>query len=413
MGRFVLACAFLPLALSGIASADWESLGPEGGDVRHVTQSTLDAGTIYGFTDSSPTQVLKSTNGGDTWTKAGTFNNTEYCAAMSPAGTLFVGCGSYVYYSTNGGVSWTASSYIQNTMIYGIAPHPTDPSIVYAACYRYDGTTWVLSSLKSTNGGATWTYTDLNAVQTYATDIAISQTNPNLLFITGYSYDNVSYAYAPLIYRSTNAGATWTNVTPAAAATDYYGQSVAVGPTDANLVLFGTLYGMYRSTDGGANWTKVSTYNYFYQVTFSPANPNYVYAGGYQSFYRSTNAGLTWSTSSTGLAAVAYQCVAPHLTTAASVYTSCTLGFYRSTDTGVSWVCDDDGLVIGRVLAWGIAPSQPSRIYMQMLGLGIWLTTNNGSAWTHLTTPLTCGDFCGLAVKPTDPNYVLALEGSG
>lgn len=399
------------LALAGFASSDWESIGPEGGEVRNVIQSNQDAGTIFAFTDNSPTQVLKSVNCGDTWTKVGTFNGYEYCAAMGPTGTIYAGSGSYVYYSTNGGASWTQSSYIQNAQIYGIAPHPTDPSIVHAAAYRYNGSTWVLCALKSTNGGASWSYTDLNSVQTYATDIAIGTTNPNLLFISGYVYTGSNYI--PVLYRSTDGGTTWADATPPGASSDYYGNSVAISPVNANIVLFGTLYGLHRSTDGGSTWTKVSTNYYFYDISFSLANPNYVYAGYYQTVYRSTDAGQTWASSSTGLAPSYYQYIAPHLTSATTVYASCPVGFYRSTDGGVSWVCDDDGLIIGRIACWGVAPSQPSWIYMQMLGQGVWRTTDNGQNWTHLTTPLTCGDFCGIAVKHTDPMYVLALEGSG
>lgn len=399
------------LALAGLTGADWESIGPEGGEVRNVLQSNQNANTLYAFTDNGPTQVLRSTNGGDTWSKIGTLTGYDYCAAIGPTGIIYVGSGSYVYYSTNGGVSWSSSSYIQNAQIYGIAPHPTDPSIVHAAAYRYNGSTWVLCAMKSTNGGATWSYMDLNSVQTYVTDMAIATTDPNLLFISGYSYTGSSYV--PLLYRSTDAGATWSNVTPAGASSDYYGNSVAVSPVDADIVLFGTLYGLHRSTDGGSTWTKVSTNYYFYGISFSPANPDYVYAGYYQTVYRSTNAGLTWSYSGTGLAPAYYQYIAPHLTSATTVYAGCPVGFYRSTDGGVSWVCDDDGLVIGRIACWGVAPSQPSRIYMQMLGMGVWRTTDNGQNWTHLTTPLSCGDFCGIAVKHTDPLYVLALEGSG
>jgi photosystem II stability/assembly factor-like uncharacterized protein len=403
--------AVLVLGLYSVSSADWESVGPEGGEVRHVLQSTQDSNTLFAFTGSGPIQVLKSTNGGDTWTKVGLCNGYDYSAAMGPTGTIYIGSSSYVYYSTNGGVSWTMGGAVSNNIFWGLATHPTDPNILYGVGYRYNSSTWVLCALKSTNGGASWTYQDLNSVMTYATDIDVSKTNPNLVFLTAYEYTGSTYN--PLLYRSTDAGTTWTNVTPAAAASDYYGQSVAVSPVDANLVLFGTLYGMYRSTDGGTTWTKVSTSNYFYGTAFSPANPNYVYAGGSSCFLRSTNAGLTWSSSSTGLPSSTFQAVAPALATATTVYTSCALGFYRSTDAGASWTLDDDGMIIGRILAFGSAPSQPSKMYMQMMGLGVWLTTNNGTSWTHLTTPLACGDFCSIVVRPTDPNYILALEGSG
>jgi photosystem II stability/assembly factor-like uncharacterized protein len=393
------------------ALADWLSLGPEGGEVRHVIQSTLDANTLYGFSDSYATKVVRSTDGGTTWTSIGSFNNQEYSVAMNAAGTIYAGGGSAFFYSTSGGTTWTQVS-TSNTYWYGLATHPTVSNTLFGTGYRYNGSTWVLCFMKSTTGGASWTYTDIGAADTYGQAISVSQTDPNVIFITGYAYTGTTDQ--PIVYRSIDGGSNWTDVTPAAAATDYLSYSIAVSPTDKNLVLLGTYYNMWRSTDCGASWTNVAANQYYnYSLVFSKADPNTVFAGGYNYVYRSTNAGLNWTSYSTGLPAQYLNTVTPHRTDVTKVYTGTTVGFYRSTTTGTSWAASNSGLYLGKVYAFGVAPSQPSKIYMQMYGLGIWLSTNNGSAWTHLVTPLSCGDFCGIVVKTTDPNTVLALEGSG
>ncbi len=408
--RIIPACLVLLLPVLP-AHAGWESLGPEGGEVRHVVQSVSDANTLFGFSNSYPTQVVKSTDGGSTWANAGTFNNSEYCAAMGSGGRLYAGCGHAFARSDDAGSTWTLTS-VNNTYFYGLAPHPTDASTVYAAGYRYTGSAWVLCFMSSANGGSSWSFVDIGAANTYGQSVSVSKTNPNRIFVSGYAYTGSTYN--PVLYRSLDGGVSWTDVTPAASAGEYYSYSVAVSPVDENLVLFSSYYNMYRSTDGGSSFTKVTNNQYYnYSLQFSAADPNLVLAGGSGSIYRSMNAGLTWSSFSTGLPAQAMQSVVPHRTSTATAYAGTPVGFFRSTSTGTSWVASNTGLCLGRVFAIESAPSQPSRIYKQLYGLGIWLSTDDGAGWTHLTTPLACGDFCAIEVKPDDPNTVLCLEGSG
>jgi photosystem II stability/assembly factor-like uncharacterized protein len=407
---FALFTVVLVMVWSSFAWADWESLGPEGGEVRHVIQSTLDANTLFGFSDSYSTKVVKSTDGGSTWSPVGTFNNQEYCAVMASNGTIYAGGGHAFMVSTNGGVTWTVNG-TSNVYWYGVAVDPTTPTTVYATGYKYNGSAWQLSFMKSTNSGSTWTYTYVGPVNSYGQAIAVSQTNPNVIFVSGYSSGTST---VPVAYRSTDGGASWTDVTPAGTSSEYYSYSVAVSPTDQNLVILGTYYNIYRSTDCGTTWTKVTANQYYnYSIAFSQVDPNYVFAGGYNYVYRSTNAGLTWTTYSSGLPAQYLYTVTPNRTDLTRVYTGTTIGFYRSTTTGTSWTQNNTGLYLGKVYAFGVAPTQPSRVIMQIYGLGIWLTTNNGSSWTHLTTPLSCGDFCGIVFSPSSANTILALEGGG
>jgi photosystem II stability/assembly factor-like uncharacterized protein len=404
--------AFLVLiAAGGTASAEWESLGPEGGEVRHIVQSVSDASTLFGFSNSYPTQVVRSTDGGSTWSNAGTFNNNEYSAAMGSGGRLYAGCGSAFATSDDAGSTWTLTS-ISNTYFYGIAPHPSVANTVYAAGYRYNGSAWVLCFMSSTNGGSGWSTVDIGAANTYGQSISVSATDPDLMFVSGYAYTGSTYN--PIVYRSLDGGGTWVDVTPAASGGEYYSYSVAVSPVDDDLVLFGSYYNMYRSTNGGSSWTRVTSNQYYnYSIAFSAADPAVIYAGGYGSVYRSVNSGLTWSSFATGLPSQPMQSVMAHRTDATTAFCGLPVGFYRSTTSGTSWVASNTGLCLGRILAIETAPSQPSRIYKQIYGLGIWRSMDDGSSWTHLTTPLSCGDFCDIEVKPDDPNTVLCLEGSG
>src|SRR5512137_2347979 len=95
------------LITTGTASGDWEGIGPDGGELRSLFQSTQDAATIFGFSDYSPSRVVRTTDRGASWTVVGTLLGMEYCSAMGAGGTLYAGGGTEFYYSTNGGAGWT------------------------------------------------------------------------------------------------------------------------------------------------------------------------------------------------------------------------------------------------------------------------------------------------------------------
>jgi len=408
--RLLLLCSACLVAAASTSIADWVCIGPQGGQINHLVQNESN-GTLYGTSGSYPVEVVKSTDGGQTWSSAGSFNGYEYSMACGPTGTIFCGGSSYVYWSTNGGSTWTTSPYQQNTLFYGMATHPTDPQTIYSTGYRYSGSVWQMFFGKSTNGGSTWTYTILATDQSYGQGIAVSRTNPQLVFCTGYVYTGSTYL--PKLYRSTDGGATFSEVQPAGASTEYYGYSVAVHPTNASIVLWGSLYGIWRSTDGGTNWTDCSSTTYNYGINFSLADPNTAWAGAYNGVLKSTNGGQSWTLITSGLSGSYFYNVVGSATDVTRVNTGSTYGSYRSTNTGTSWTQSNEGLYLGRDMAIAVAPSQPSMLLKQMQAFGVWRSTNYGTSWTQVTMPLSCGDFCSIVFNPTNPQIIMALEGGG
>lgn len=119
--------------------------------------------------------------------------------------------------------------------------------------------------------------------------------------------NDILYVGAPAggIWKSTDAGSTWNNIM-----TDVpnHGVSgISVSPSNSNLIVvvsgegdqnncpYGT--GIYRSTDAGASWTKVQNYNATGKnIAFHPTNPNKVLAATNNAIYVSSDAGLTWTT---------------------------------------------------------------------------------------------------------------------
>ncbi len=184
-----------------------------------------------------------------------------------------------IWKTTNYGASWTnttAAVGLDNYAPYSdVVLNPTNPSVIYAAIGRYDGNSPNNGVIKSTNGGATWAYvgTTLPKGTTDGTiKLAISPTNPNVVYASiANGYNSGTFGALKGVYRSADAGATWTleaNTPNYLGGQGWYDNVIAVDPTDPT---GNTLYAagqlnynnntnaIIESTNGGASWFDLTT----------------------------------------------------------------------------------------------------------------------------------------------------------
>lgn len=389
----------------------WQAIGPEGGYLRAVCVSHSNDNVVYAGAYTYPAKILKSTNAGGSWTYMGSYTGYLYCMAIDPSDNLYCGYYGRVYKSTNGGATWTYGT-ISSTGIYDLAVHPSNPSIVYGAGYHYISSgNYEMVCIKSTDAGATWSMTSIIAGgYTYGRAVAVDPSNPDVVYVGGNDY--VGSAYHPRVFKSTDGGATFSDVTMGTTA-GYYVYSLAVHPTNS-IVYVGTYTdGIWRSTDGGSSWTKVSTLYYNYSMATSAAYPDLVLSGGSSSIYRSTDAGLTWTSLTTGLFGNYYYGLDISHSNASNLYAGNNTGFFKSINMGNNWWDSNTNMYCGDILDVGIAPSASATMYTEFEGVGVYKTTNNGSSWALLPTPSACGALCAFAVHNTDADMVFGLEGSG
>jgi photosystem II stability/assembly factor-like uncharacterized protein len=244
--------------------------------------------------------------------------------------------GNGVLKSTDGGSTWkhVSRDYFRGVAISRMVVHPTNPNTVYAAVLRGRGgsrrvTPAVHSRYgiwKSTNGGVSWKLLRETTEPTGATDLELDPQNPNILYAS---------FWGDAIYKSTNAGATWTPImngipgTTAHHAANQTRFSIALAhPAGQNAVLYAGFdwqdaagyhpSRVWKSTDEGASWQllpagaappdtdNVQDYcggQCFYDnvIEVAPDNPNVVYAGGQFNyavgsggFFRSDDGGQSW-----------------------------------------------------------------------------------------------------------------------
>ncbi|HWT46937.1 MAG TPA: hypothetical protein VN085_13260, partial [Vicinamibacterales bacterium] len=203
---------------------------------------------------------------------------------------------------------------------------------------------------KTENAGRTWNPIFDSMPTASIGAIAVAPSNTSTVYVgTGEADMRDSIAFGDGMYKSTDAGRTWTHI--GLDTTRQIGK-VAVHPRDPNTVFvaaLGHVYGpnpdrgVYRSKDGGATWQKVlykDDRSGAIDVVFDPSNPDTVYAA-------------LW----------AVQRPPWFIYAPANLPGS---GLYKSTDGGTNWTQLTNGLPsdgLGR-MGIGISPANPQRIYV-------------------------------------------------
>lgn len=237
--------------------------------------------------------------------------------------------GDGMWKSTDGGRTWAHIGLAGSKHIGRIVLDPNNDQVVFAASA---GPLWGPGGdrgvFKSTDGGKTWRNVLKGDEDTGANDIAMSRTDPRILYASLYQRRRSTCCMngggpGSALYKSTDGGETWTRLAGPGLPTgplgriglDVYrrssnivyasiegpvapggrgggggggGQQAAAGAT-----------GIYRSDDGGATWQKMNANNprpmYFSQVRIDPNNPDVVYMGGV-GLQMSIDGGRTWET---------------------------------------------------------------------------------------------------------------------
>jgi photosystem II stability/assembly factor-like uncharacterized protein len=162
---------------------------------------------------------------------------------------------------------------------------------------------------RSTDGGDSWTKLGLSGPEDGFSAIAVARSDESVLWVSGGGYLTGHGYLVGYVYRSTDGGATWTDVT-VGLPSGLYVNHVEVDPKDAatayvSLATTGGA-GVYQTTDGGATWTPASTGLPLFApqvVRVDPTSSNVLYCGTEVGVFASGDRGGSWSRYGSGLPA--------------------------------------------------------------------------------------------------------------
>ena len=240
--------------------------------------------------------ILKTTDFGLTWTKCLDWSyNTERAiqkVRIDPNNynIIWAATTEGTFKSTDAGQTWNQVHNI--LMATDIAINPTNGIIVYEACGNLNSSGNGI--YRTTNGGTTWTELTNGLPTNYGGKalLQIYQADPQIIFA---SIGNGSETGAGTwLCKSTNGGDNWTiiNTTDYATYQGWYSHWVGINPTNQNQLLTGGI-DVYKSTNGGTTLTQ-KTYWYLWYFGVPPPGgpegpPDYVHADQHSITYHPTN----------------------------------------------------------------------------------------------------------------------------
>ena len=308
-----------------VSALQWRLIGPFRGG-RAVAVAGVPGGGSTFYFGSVDGGVWKTTDAGVTWMPI--FDGQPIASigalAVAPSNpnVLYAGTGESdirsalssgdgVYKSTDGGQTWRNIGLRNSRQISRIVVDPRNADVVYVGALGHAyGPNDTRGAFKSNDGGATWTRVLDKGPNVGVSDLALAAATPNILFAGTWNTHRPPWStYAPLqgpgggLYRTTDSGATWTQLTGKGLPDGDWGRvGVALSPDGKRvyaLIDAGKKSGLYRSDDGGDSWTLANSDSrltsrawYFMGITIDPNNPDVIYMPNV-ALYRSEDGGKT------------------------------------------------------------------------------------------------------------------------
>ncbi len=338
----------------------WRSVGPDGGDARSLASVPGHPEHLYLGTALST--LYESVNGGASWKKL---------ARLDPADDLVI-----------------AHMVIDRA----------DPSHILVAGWRFDkpeGGLYV-----SRDAGHTWSETsDLKNQSVFA--LVQAAADPKI-FVAGTLQG---------VYRSTDAGASWTQISPPASREIHEVESLAVHPLNPDIIYAGTWHLPWKTSDGGKTWENIKQGviddSDVFSIIIDPTNPNTVYASACSGIYKSETAGSLFHKIQ-GIPATARRTRKLKQDPAHrdTVYAGTTEGLYKTTDAGKTFQrMTGPDVIVNDV--W-IDPDNPSHVLLATDRSGVLASTDAAVTFTSANRGFTARKVEAMLVDSSDPAKIYA-----
>ena len=379
--------------------------------------------------------VLKTTDGGATWTKALDWSRHQergvHMVKLDGAGHVWAATTEGLLVSRDGGATWTTS--LDVVMASDVAFVPGQPGVIVAACGNQQSAGYGL--YRSTDGGGSWTPISSPAIPDVFIGKTLLETTP---LAPGTVYASIGDGIESnggtetYLIRSADGGATWETVNRLdyARYQGWFSHFVALSPHTPNF-LYTAGIETWKSNNGGFSLVQSSLYDDglpmnppiggpegdaqyvhpdIHHFAWHPADPDIFYLATDGGIFRTSDRGTTWEGLNGGLQTAQFYNGTAHAPTDSSL----ALGGLQDNNTVRYRGTGRWRRGLGGDGAWAaITPGNPSRSYNSAQYLNLWRSDDGflssfspaqppwpGSVETAFIAPY--------VIPPTAPNTIYA-----
>ncbi len=336
------------------------------------------------------------------------------------------------------GMRWRAVGPFRGGRTKAVAGIPDQPFTFYIGVCN--GGVW-----KTTDAGRTWQPIFDDQPTGSIGWVALAPSNANIIYVgSGEGLPRPDLSTGDGIYKSTDAGKTWTHL---GLRDGQQIPKIVVDPRNPNRLFVAVLghpygpnaeRGIYRSTDGGQSFQKVlfkDENTGGKDVDIDPANPDIIYAtmweqrqgpwengvwgGATGGIFKSTDGGTSWKPIMQGIPdgfSQAELAIAPSNPRRlyATVGASAGAGIFRSDDAGETWTrATTDNRIPGRIdeAVPVVFPKDPDSLLVT--NVVTYKSTDGGKTWTPFKGAPGGDDYQNAWINPNDPNIILLASDQG
>lgn len=268
--------------------ADWQVVGPTGGDVRVVAIDPKDKDRLYLSTLDG--QIHTSVDGGRSWRLLVNLNQPELILdqlivdshdskKIYASGHRHKAPGGF-FRSTDGGLTWKESKELKNESIHAMTQSTAEPNVLLAGTI---GGVWI-----SKNSGEDWEKISSTSMPVNIDALATDPRTPSTMYAGTWWR----------AYKTTDAGKNWRLIKDGMIDdSDVF--AVEVDSRNPDHIIASACSGIYESMNGGEKWAKIqgipAQSRRTRDIMQHPSMPNVYYAATTEGFWMSSNSGKAWA----------------------------------------------------------------------------------------------------------------------
>ena len=338
------------------------------------------------------------------WTPTGPVGGDARAFAAVPGqpNHLYLGTtSSWIYESLDHGASWHRLAKLDGTddlILDHIVVDAARPGTIFVATWRLehpDGGLWMTQ-----DGGRNWS--EVAGLHGQSIRSFVQAPSDSKVFFAGTLQG---------VYRSSDAGVSWTLISPPGSQEIHEIESLAVDPTDTNILYAGTWHLAWKTVDGGEHWHTIKNGviddSDVFSIVIDSTKPKTVYASACSGIYKSENAGelfhkIQGIPSTARRTRVLLQDPANHNV----VYAGTTEGLYKTVDGGKNFKAMTGPEVIVNDV-W-IDPTDPNAVLLATDRGGVLASSDGGESFAPVNQGFSGRKVEALLVDGKQPARIFA-----